>query len=116
MSLDASTGKLTGTPSVAGTYTFTVTASAAGYESASVEYTLSVAGDNSEVINAINGAVTNIDNKIDGIDVSNDNSEVLEAIKNQSSGCGSVIGIGSAALAALVVLGGTFVVLRKKEN
>jgi beta-glucosidase len=31
-----------------------------------------------------------------------------------ASGCGSVIGVGSAALAALAVLGGAFVVLRKK--
>ncbi len=42
LTFDAETGIISGTPTAAGTYTVTVTASAEGYQSASVDYTIEV--------------------------------------------------------------------------
>jgi hypothetical protein len=50
------------------------------------------------------------------VEIKNDEKTADTSEEEASSGCGSVIGAGSAALAALAVLGGAFVVLRKKEN
>lgn len=123
LSLNAETGKLTGTPTTAGTYTFTVTASAKGYESASVEYTVVVAGTNSDVISAIDGAVTDIEGKIDGAQSSINSSidgavdEITASVEsNASSGCNGSLETGLSIIGGLLVVGAAFVAIKAVKN
>lgn len=97
MTLDSETGVLSGTPTAAGTYTFTVTASAPGYESASVEYTVTVGDDNSAIIDAINEVSDSID-----LPDTNANVDLTGVESSITSVQDSVNGAKSAAVAATV--------------
>ena len=85
MSLDSATGAITGTPTVAGVYYATVTASAEDYIPASVEYTFvvtaaAVAPDYTSILEAIDA----LEAKVDAIDTTVDLSSItaqLTAIK-----------------------------------
>ena len=111
LTFDASTGLISGTPTTAGTYTVTVTASADGYESASVEYTLVVlAADvdtltEEEVQALIDAAIAEIDTSSMETTTSDDDS----------SGCGSVIAVSSGVALVGVLAAAAFVTRRKKD-
>ncbi len=128
LTLDAATGEISGTPTKAGVYEFTVTASAKDYESAVVNYTIEVA-DNEDRVGDIIGDVEDVNNAVNGIDGKLDttNSAIedlkatIEALQGQitalenagTSGCTSVVGGSVACVGALLV---AVFVLRKKED
>lgn len=85
-------GEVTGMPTAAGTYTFVIVASADGYMTREATFTIFVSGANSS--NSSSGSSSG---KSDG-------------------GCGGVIGFGSAAVAASIILGAALAVRKKKEE
>ena len=101
---DAATGVISGTPTAAGTYEVTITASAEGYQSASVTYTLVVEAENDyvtsdEVQDMIDGALGN------------------QGGEEEGGGCGGAIVGGTALIAAGTVLAAAAVVMivRKRK-
>jgi beta-glucosidase len=116
LTIDANTGVISGTPTKAGTYTVTVTASANYYESSSVEYTIVVADANAPVYVTADDVQGMISDKTSSDDV---NKIVDEAIakSNEKSGCGSVVSSSFLCGIAVVLVGiGAVVALRKKKD
>jgi hypothetical protein len=71
---------------------------------------------NGATITFTDGSTIQLTNGADGKDGANGKDGADGKDGAAGSGCGSVIGAGSAALAALAVLGGAVVVMRKKED
>jgi beta-glucosidase len=116
MSIDSATGKLTGTPTSEGTYNFTVTATATGYESASVKYTIAVVADNSEIIGAINGvdkSVGNVGNSVDSAvsDSENNITTELDAVQSSVDSVKTIAILGMVFAILSLCAGGAAVVL-----
>jgi PKD repeat protein len=122
LTIDANTGVISGTPTKAGTYTVTVTASANYYESSSVEYTIVVADANAPVYVTGSDVQGMIDSSIAGKTSTDDVNKIVdEAIaknnESQNSGCGSAISTSLICGLAVVFVGiGVVVALRKKKD
>lgn len=104
MSYDAASGKVVGTPTRAGTYTVTVTASADGYQSASVDYMF--------VVNAAQDFITS-DEVQDMID-----SSVSEIETPEAANLGGVyaVAIVSCVVAVASLALALYLAIKKKGN
>ena len=99
LSINSSRGLITGTPTTAGTYSFTLTASKSGYTSASVELTLLIAGGGLAINNTNfpdsnfrSYVSNNIDKDSDGY-LSNAEIAAVKTISVENSGISSLKGI-----------------------
>ncbi len=109
-------GKLTGTPTTAGVYTFTVTASADSYISDSVTYTITVtAPEKAPDYSEITGSVDNATGTITG-----DIGDLQAAIDKNAS---DIAGVQTAVIVSVVVAtvvilaaGAVVVIILKKKN
>ena len=132
LTLDATTGKLTGTPTTTGTYTFNVVASADGYESSTTTVTLTIAsatGDTTggKTVADLEKEIADLKSKLSTDETTNktlqDKITALETevnnLKNNTStksGCGGSVIAATSAVAAIGLLGLGLALKKKKEN
>lgn len=117
LKIDATTGVISGTPTESGTFEVAVTASATGYESATVTYEIVVASAASEstvTVDELQDKITELETKVAELEKTSSTSS-----ESKSSGCsGSADGIYAtiAALAAITTAAVAVRVIRKKRE
>ncbi len=125
LTLNETTGELTGKPTTAGTYNFKVIASAEGYESATVDVSLVINGaETSKTIADLEKELEDMKKSYaDGDKTLSDKIAALEAeiaeLKKTStskSGCGGSVIAATSAVAALGLLGLGLALKKKKED
>lgn len=128
LTLDQATGKLTGTPTTAGTYTFNVVASADGYESSTTAVTLTIASATADkTVADLEKEIEELKSKVTTDETTNkalqDKITALEtelnSLKNNTSsksGCGGSVIAATSAVAALGLLGLGLALKKKKED
>jgi hypothetical protein len=120
LEIDATTGKITGTPKAAGTYTVTVTASANYFESSSVDYTIVVTDPNAPVYTTgsdVQGMITtDVNNATKDLASTSDVNKLVDE-KTSGVGAGIALGVVGVVLAVVAIAGvAVAIVLIKKKK
>lgn len=119
LTFDTATGVLSGTPTKAGKYQVTVTASADGYESASETFTIvideakSIADLEAELAE-LKSSQTADEAKIKALE--DEIAALKDASSKSSGGCGGSIIAATSSIAAIALLGVALALKKKKED
>lgn len=119
LELDSETGLLSGTPTKAGKYIFTVTASADGYESSYTTVTLNVNAKEDSGSTTTDPDVEELKTKVKDLeDKLKDSEDKIKALeeKKSSGGCGGSVIAAASALGAVTLLGAGLILKKKKDE